>query len=239
MAFSTNEEKLNKILDEAGLANIDSVLLAKDLAELKIISNSLPKDNILSIENCLKLERQCIRGMNICDYWYPIIHIVSAEVDVNKDLAKNKGYITAENTIAQLGGQAGKLTAEMRKACSETNEEYNNKKIISEKLKAMKMFFEKKRDTFKSAIFIFKDQLSAYKVSDKGSSGEDLGYSKENEDEYCDDNNDDNEEKLAEETEQYHIPKAKAVAKENRNQQTSNIKFGKSSWEKKVNDNSV
>lgn len=212
MAFSTNEEKLNKILDEAGLANIDSELLAKDLAELKKISNSLPKDNILSIENCLKLERLCIRGMNICDYWYPIIHIVSAEVDVNKDLAKNKGYITAENTITNLGGQVGKLTAEMRKACSEADEEYNNKKIISEKLKAMKMFFEKKRDTFKSAIFIFKDQLSAYKVSDKGASGEDLYYSVKDD---ANDNDDDNEENCSEQTKQYHTPKS-TVTDENR-----------------------
>lgn len=164
-----NTNKFIEVIDQAGLSVIDNEKLSLDLKELDNISNSLPKDNVFSSENCLKLERQCIRGMNICDYWTPIIHIVMSEQESERDSAKNRAYINA-------GKDGSKMTAEMRKAYSETDEEFNKLKILTEKIKGIKLFFEKKRDTFKSAIFIFRDQLSAYKISDKGNFGESLSY---------------------------------------------------------------
>lgn len=164
-----NTKKFMEVIDQHGLSAIDNDKLSMDLKELTLISDSLPKDNVFSSDNCLKLERQCIRGMNICDYWTPIIHIVMSEQESERDSARNKAYINA-------GKDGNKMTAEMRKACSETDEEYLKLKIVTEKIKGIKLFFEKKRDTFKSAIFIFRDQLSAYKVSDKGNFGDSLSY---------------------------------------------------------------
>jgi hypothetical protein len=165
----SDNTKFLKVIDDAGLTAIDNDKLAADLKELTAISNSLPKDNVFSSENCLQLERQCIRGMNICDYWTPIVHIVMSEQESDRDMARNKAYLNA--------GQDGtKMTAEMRKAYSESDENFNKLKILAEKIKGIKLFFEKKRDTFKSAIFVFRDQLSSYKLSDKGNSGESLMY---------------------------------------------------------------
>lgn len=160
-------EKLLKVIQDSGFASIDNERLSNDLKELQTISDSLPKDNVFSVENCIKLERLCIHGMNICDYWTPIIHIVMSEKETERDVVKNKAYINAEN-----GG--AKLTAELRKAIAESNDEYNNLKTIVEKIKGIKLFFEKKRETFKSAIFVFKDQLASYRISDKGNSGDSI-----------------------------------------------------------------
>ena len=170
----TTENILSKVMEEADLLSIEAEKLSADLKELKIISDSLPKDNVFSTDNCLRLERLCIRGMNICDYWCPIIHVVISEKEAERDKIKNKSYIDADDVA-----QNKKLTAEMRKAFSESNDDYNRSKIFVEKIKAVKLFFERKRDTFKSAIFVFKDQLSSYKISDKGNSGESLGYEKD------------------------------------------------------------
>jgi hypothetical protein len=167
--MSTTTEEFLKVIDEHDLSKMDSTKLSSDLHELNKIANSLPRDNILSMDNCLNLERLCIRGMNICDYWYPIIHIIMSENESIRDILKNKAYINAKPGDSRL-------TIDMRKACSETDEEYNKAKIVVEKIKAMKLFFEKRRDTFKSAIFVFKDQLASYKVSDKGNSGEEIYF---------------------------------------------------------------
>lgn len=166
--MSTTENIL-KVIDEHELNAVNSSKLSLDLKELNSISNSLPQDNILSADDCLNLERLCLRGMNICDFWLPIIHIVMSENEVLRDSVKSKAYIDAK-------AGDGRLTAEMRKAYSEADDEYNKQRIIVEKVKAMKSLFEKKRDTFKSAIFVFKDQFNSYKISDKGSSGDNLYY---------------------------------------------------------------
>jgi len=159
-----------RVIETAGLTSLDSDKLSLDLQELSEISDSLPKDNVFSIENCLNLERSCIRGLNICDYWTPVIHIVLSEQESERDMQKNKIYINPKQT------DQAKLTAEMRKAYSESDPDYNKIKVIVERVKGLKFFFEKKRETFKSAIFVFKDQLASYKLSDKGNSGESLSY---------------------------------------------------------------
>jgi len=158
-----------KVIETAGLASIDNARLAADLKELNVISDALPKDNVYSMDDCLRLERLCIRGMNICDYWVPIVHIITSEKESERDIIKNNCYITA--------GKGEKCTAEMRKAIAESNADYNNVKNLVERVKALKLFFDKKRETFRSAIFVFKDQLASYKVSDKGNSGEEIDYS--------------------------------------------------------------
>lgn len=164
-----SNDRFLKTVEDAGLLVIDNDKLASDLKELNVISNAIPKDNVFSVENCLNLERLCLRGMNICDYWMTILHIAVSEKEVERDLIKNTIFINA-------GKDGGKLTVEMRKAYCESNEEYNKIKILVEKISGIKLFFEKKRETFKSAIFVFRDQLAAYRISDKGSSGEKLSY---------------------------------------------------------------
>ena len=169
-----DEIKFTKLLEDMGLSIIDNDKLLSDHKELEAISESLPKDNVFSIEDCIKLERLCIRGMNICDYWAPIVHIVMSENESKAERTKHLAYINAGKELE------GKCTEGMRKAYSESDEEYNKLKILVEKIRAMKLFFDKKRDSLKSAIFVFKDQMSSYKISDKGNSGEILSNRNEN-----------------------------------------------------------
>ncbi len=160
--------KIMSSIDELGYSSIESDTFKSDVEELDFISKAIPKDNILSQENCKKLQRLCIRGMNICDNWVPRLHIIISEQESERDKAKNLAYVNAklEDTV--------KLTAEMRKAISELDENYNSIKNSIEKLKGMKFFFEKRRDTLKSSIYVFKEQMSSYILSDKGNDGEDL-----------------------------------------------------------------
>ena len=163
-----DKANFTKVIEDAGLSVIDNDKLISDLKELNEISDAIPKDNVFSVDDCIKLERLCIRGMNICDYWAPIIHIVMMENDSNSEKARNKAYINAGKDLE------GKCTEGMRKAISESDDEYIKLKVVVEKLKGTKLFFDKKRETFKSAIFVFRDQMSSYKVSDKGNSGDNL-----------------------------------------------------------------
>ncbi|MFZ4795880.1 MAG: hypothetical protein ACOYMA_00205 [Bacteroidia bacterium] len=162
-----NTEKFMKTIDDFGLSSVDNEKFSNDLKELNDISNSLPKDNVYSSEDCLRLERLCLRGMNICDYWTPIIHIVLSEKEAERDATRGNAYIHA-------GKEGSKITVEMRKALADTNITYNNIRVITEKIKGIKLFFDKKRDTLKSAIFVFRDQIVAYKLSDKGIEGENM-----------------------------------------------------------------
>ena len=163
-----DNEKFTKLLQDTGLSVIDNDRLSADLKELTSIADSLPKDNVFSIDDCIKLERLCIRGMNICDYWAPIIHIVMSENEVKAEKVKYLAYKNAGKNSDT------KCTEGMRKALSESDDEYNELKVLVERIRGMKFLFDKRRDTFKSAIFIFKDQMSSYKISDKGNSGENL-----------------------------------------------------------------
>jgi hypothetical protein len=160
--------KIISSIDELGYSSIESETFQSDVEELEVISKAIPKDNILSQETCKKLQRLCIRGMNICDNWVPRLHIIISEQESERDKAKNIAYVNAklEDNV--------KLTAEMRKAISELDATYNEIKNSIEKLKGMKFFFEKRRDTLKSSIYVFKEQMSSYTVSDKGNDGEEL-----------------------------------------------------------------
>lgn len=160
--------KILNTIDDLGYSHVESDDLKSDLDELEKISKSIPKDNVLSQEDCKKLQRMCIRGMNICDDWIPRLHILISEQESERDLAKNKAYVNAKTE------DGGKITAEMRKAISELDENYLEIKTGVEKLKGMKFFFEKRRDTLKSSIYVFKDQISSYNISDKGNDGEEL-----------------------------------------------------------------
>jgi hypothetical protein len=162
-------DKFSNFLEEIGFGSVDYIRLKNDHKELEHIADSIPKSNILSQESCLKLERYCIRGMNICDYWLPIIHIMISEQEIIRDQLKNKAYIDAKV-------DDGKLTLDLRKAIAEVDESYNNARLLVERGKSYKSFFQTKRETLKSSIFMLKDQLSSYKHSDKDSGGEELSY---------------------------------------------------------------
>ncbi len=139
-----------------------------DMAELDKIYNSYPKDNVLELDDCTKMQMFSMRGMNICDDWIPIMHVAVSVVESNRDKAKAKAYINAESD--------SKMTAEFRKAYSECDEEYNRLKILAEKIKATKIFLEKKRDSFKTAYYFFRDQFNSSTTSGKNNSGESLPY---------------------------------------------------------------
>lgn len=165
-------KKLNDMMDDLGLSSnpeiFDNEGYLKERKELDDIANSLPDDGVLDKNDLLRLSRLCIRGMNICDSWLPKLHVLMTLCEVEKDKARAMAYVNAK------GKENEKLTAELRKAISEINEEYNNKKIIAEKIKGAKLFHEKKRDTLKTSYFFFRDQLCSYKTSDKGNTGDDI-----------------------------------------------------------------
>lgn len=134
--------------------------LGVDLGELEEISQSLPKDNVFSVEDCFKLQRKILHGMKICDDWIPVLHIMVSSKESEKDRAKSIVYANPPSKEGQ------KLTIDLRKALADLDEGVDKLKIEVEKLKAMKLFFEKKRDSLKSALFMFKDQVLSFRFSD-------------------------------------------------------------------------
>lgn len=142
--------------------SVDNERLKSDRDKLEEISDSLPNDGVLSLEDCAKLKWNILHGMNICDFWVPKIHWILAEKESTKDKARNSAYANASSK------EGIKLTVEMRKVISELDEDFESAKIELEKLKAIKMFFEKKRDSFKSALFVVRDQTQSFRLSDKG-----------------------------------------------------------------------
>ena len=169
-----NYSNLDNAMKKLGLSSdaedFDSDAYLKDRDELEKIANSLPDDGVLDQEDCAKLLRLCIRGMNICDYWLPKLHVLMTLYEVERDQIRADAYLNA------TGPSEIRLTVEMRKAAAEANGDYNKMKLMVERIKSSKMFHEKKKDTLKSAYFMFKDQLNSYKTSDKGNSGESLDF---------------------------------------------------------------
>jgi len=170
----SNFSNLDKAMKKLGLStsvdDFDSESYLKDREELEKIANSLPADGVLVQEDCVKLLRLCIRGMNICDYWLPKLHVLMSLYEVKRDQARADAYLNASSP------KEGRLTVEMRKASAEANEEYNKMKLMVERIKSSKTFHEKKKDTLKAAYFMFKDQIASYKTSDKVNSGESLEF---------------------------------------------------------------
>lgn len=142
--------------------DVENARLQSDRNELEQISNALPRDGVLSTVDCIKLEWKILRGMNICDFWIPKIHIMTSEKESERDKIRNNAYANASSKDSH------KLTVEMRKVISELDENLEKAKIEVEKLKAIKLFLEKKRDSFKSALFIFKEQIQSFRSSDGG-----------------------------------------------------------------------
>jgi hypothetical protein len=173
--MTANLEKLMKKIGlSSDVSDFDNESYLKDRLELEKIANSLPSDGVLDYDNCLKLLRLSIRGLNICDEWIPKLHIITTLYEVERDKARADAYINAKLP------KEGRITVEMRKASSEVDEEYNKMKLMVEKVKSTKLFHEKKRDTLKAAYFMFRDQLLSYKLSDKGNTGDSLEYIDEN-----------------------------------------------------------
>ncbi len=162
------EETFNKIGLVSDLDIFDYDLFIKERKEIEKISKSLPTDGILDVSTINKLMRFVIRGMNICDDWIPKLHIILSSKEIERDLNRSKAYINI--------GEDKKLTVELRKCLSEVDEKYNEAKLMAEKIKASKTFFERKRETLKTSFFMLKSQLDSYSISDKGNSGEDLEY---------------------------------------------------------------
>jgi hypothetical protein len=167
------EETFNTIGLVSDLELFDYALFIKERKEIEKISNSLPSDSILDISTINRLMRLIVRGLNICDDWIPKLHVILSYKEIERDKNKANAYINADLSDK-------KLTVELRKNLSEIDEKYIEAKLIAEKIKASKMFYEKKRETLKSAYFMFKLQVDSYNISDKGNSGEELEYETSN-----------------------------------------------------------
>lgn len=163
------EDTFNKIGLVSDLDIFDYELFIKERKEIEKISKSLPTDGVLDVSSINKLMRFVIRGMNICDDWIPKLHIILSSKEIERDFNRSNAYI---NT----GSEDKKLTVELRKCLSEVDVKYNESKLMVEKIKASKMFFERKRETLKTSFFVLRCQLDSYSISDKGNSGEDLEY---------------------------------------------------------------
>jgi len=165
---------LDDVMKKIGLSlepeDFDSSAYLLDRDELEKIANSLPFDGVLDQQDCMRLLRLCIRGMNICDFWLPKLHVLMSLYEVKRDQARADAYLNVDVP------KEVKMTVEMRKASAEADETYSKMKLMVERIKSSKLFHERKKDTLKSAYFMFKDQLNSYKTSDKGNSGESLEY---------------------------------------------------------------
>jgi len=168
-SYTNLDSTMKKLGLSSDSEDFDSDAYLKDRDELEKIANSLPQDGVLDQNDCVKLLRLCIRGMNICDFWLPKLHVLMTLYEVKRDQARADAYLNASPKEI-------KMTVEMRKASAEVDDEYNKMKLMVERIKSSKVFHEKKKDTLKSAYFMFKDQLTSYKTSDKGNSGESLEY---------------------------------------------------------------
>lgn len=168
--YSNLDDTMKKLGLSLNLDDFNNESYLKDREELEKIANSLPADGILVQEDCVKLLRLCVRGMNICDNWIPKLHVLMSLYEVKRDQARAEAYLNVSSP------KDVRLTVEMRKASAEANEEYNNMKLMVERIKSSKTFHEKKKDTLKAAYFMFKDQMTSYKTSDKINSGESLEF---------------------------------------------------------------
>ena len=172
--MANSYSKLEEVMKKLGLSgdpdDFDQEKYLNEREELQVIADSLPNDGVLDIGNLQKLQRLCIRGMNVCDDWLPRLHVLMTIYEVRRDQYRSAAYINATSP------DGGKLTVESRKAAAEGDAEFNKMKIMVEKIKSSKMFHEKKKDTLKAAYYMFRDQLLSYKMSDKGNSGENLEY---------------------------------------------------------------
>jgi hypothetical protein len=164
---------LDEMFNKTGLVSdldiFDYNLFIKERKEIEKISNALPSDSILDVSTIHRLMRLIIRGLNICDNWIPKLHVILSYKEIERDRDKANAYINADL-------ENKKLTVELRKNLSEVDEQYIENKLIVEKIKASKLFFERKRDTFKTSYFMLKAQLDTYSISDKSNSGEELEY---------------------------------------------------------------
>jgi hypothetical protein len=168
------KNKLNNAMNSIGLISdvddFDYKNMIKERKELEETANSLPLDGVYDCNTLMKLMRLIIRGMNICDDWIVKLHVLLSSQEIERDKSKARSYINAGGEIDK------KLTVELRKSLSEVDENYNELKLIVEKIKSAKTFYEKKRETLKTAFFVFKEQLDSCKISDKINSGETLEY---------------------------------------------------------------
>ncbi len=175
------QNRLSEIMKKLGASN-DPNDFAQDLyleerMELQTIADSLPKDGVLDINDIQRLQRLCIRGMNICDDWIPRLHVLMTVFEVKRDVAKALAYTNAK---PPENSKLIKLTIDAKKAIAERDEDFNKLKVTVEQIKGSKIFHEKKKDTLKSAYYMFRDQLVSYNLSDKGNSGEQLQYQDNN-----------------------------------------------------------
>jgi len=169
-----SNSNLDVVMNKLGLSgdpnDFDSRAYLSEREELQEIANSLPDDGVLDVNNVIRLQRLCIRGMNICDDWIPRLHVLMTVYEVKRDRARSTAYSEAKTS------EGAKLTVEGRKAVAEGDETFNEMKLMVERIKGSKIFHEKKKETLKSAYYMFRDQLVSYKISDKGNTGEELEF---------------------------------------------------------------
>ncbi len=170
MSYADLDATMKKLGLSDNVEDFDNNSYLKDREEPEKIADSLPSDGVLSEGDCIKLQRLSIRGMNICDFWLPKLHVLMTLYEVKRDQAHANAYLNASTS------KEFKMTVEMRKASAEVDQEYSNMKLMVERIKSAKVFHEKKKETLKAAYFMFRDQMSSYKTSDRGNTGESLEF---------------------------------------------------------------
>ena len=170
----TDGQSMIDVLMNIGIDTLDGDKLRVDEAEFQKISNEFPDDGLVDIAQYERMAGLAMRGIAICDYWVPILMVIIGELESKRDIAKAKAYVDAEEP------KYGKLTADVRKQMSEANEEYNRVRILTERIRAIKVMFEKKSHSFTKFHVFMKDQQKLY--SYKGGreiSGDTLKFSSE------------------------------------------------------------
>jgi len=149
----------NKMIDTILSVTHDTIDIDKlksDETLIDEIALNFPKDGLVNLADLEKLAGTSMYGINICDYWVPILMVIIGDLESKKNKAKSKAYIEAESN------NNSKLTAELRKAYSEIDPTYLKISSDLERVKAIKKFFEDKRDSFKTFHFFMKDQQKVY-----------------------------------------------------------------------------
>ena len=160
-----NENLLDINLDidfsKENVKSFDYEKFTSEKEELDEILNYLPKDNIFLDYDYEVLEAKTLRGWQLCIQWLPILNAVLSVVQIQRDKAKNNAYINAENK------ESKKMTAELRKAYSEIDEEFLRLKKLGEMVKSSMLFLENQKEYLKANYYRYRKLAEDVNKSDK------------------------------------------------------------------------
>jgi len=124
-----------------------------DTSEIRELSNSMPKDGNIDLNNAEVLATKYLRGADLCGELLAMAIAYSSKTKDEKQRAYNQAFLVKSSNIGSI------KTDKMRVAYAELDSEYSEACEKYNKAAAFKIWIESKKDSFIKAHYLCRNIL--------------------------------------------------------------------------------